>query len=69
LKEEEMACAEQQRLLNDEGNAWAAYKALDDSGSNDQEELARRLKNAGDASARLNRRALTPPIPLRGTIS
>jgi len=34
------------KLLQDERNAWAAFKNLKDSGSQDEQELERRYKNA-----------------------
>jgi len=41
------------RLLQDERNAWAAFHVLKDSGSQDEQELERRYKNACNAHASL----------------
>jgi len=55
-----MECAEQQRLLSDEINAWAAYNAL--KGSTDEKELTRRSDNASDASTRLRQHISACPL-------
>ena len=57
-----MDCAEQQRLLNDESNAWAAYNHLKDSGGKDREELTRLYNNACDAGTRLRQHIVTCPV-------
>jgi hypothetical protein len=48
-----MACALHEELLQDENNAWAAFKDMKDSGSSDEEELDKRYRNACNASIAL----------------
>jgi len=48
-----MSCLEHQRFLQDEVDAWAAWRSMKDSGSANDIELARLCDNASDASTRL----------------
>jgi hypothetical protein len=48
-----MRCGEQRMLLAEEHRAWNAYKALQDSGSQDKQEIAMRANDAGVVSLRL----------------
>lgn len=48
-----MGCAEHQRLFEDEGNAWAAWKSTQTSNNPDQRELEKLFLTANAASAKL----------------
>lgn len=48
-----MRCDQQRILLNEEHRAWSAYKVLQDSGSQDKEEITRRADDAALVSSRL----------------
>lgn len=48
-----MRCDEQQNLLIQEQCAWDAYKALQDSGSQDKQEITKLAENAGLVGLRL----------------
>jgi hypothetical protein len=59
---EKMTCAEQKKLLTEENDSWAAFHSMKDSGSKDEKELARRYRNASDASTRLRQHIATCKI-------
>jgi hypothetical protein len=57
-----MGCPTHRLLVEDEAKAWAVYTALNDSGSADQKELARLLRNAGIATDQLTEHIRTCPV-------
>jgi hypothetical protein len=48
-----MGCADHQRLFDDEGNAWAAWKSAQTSRNPDQRELEKLFLNANAATGKL----------------
>jgi len=49
----EMGCADHQRLFDDEGNAWAAWKSAQTSINPDPSELEKLFLDANAATARV----------------
>jgi hypothetical protein len=52
-----MGCPDHERLFEDEGNAWAAWKSTQTSMNPDQKELERLFLNANAATAKVKNHA------------